>query len=487
MSKIAKDSFTLIFGRGIGFLISVITPIILVRAFTVPEYGEYRQIMLIITTVAAILPLGMINSLYYFFPHFPDEKQVYLSRTVLLLFFNGLVFSIFMLFMGDSLAMFFKNRAFIHYDMYIGIATFLFALSMAIETILIIDDDVKLSSIILVITRAIRALTVIVCAFLGGPLIILYGLIFFFGGKAIFSLIYFYKKYRISIKSLDIKNSDSHIRYAVPLGFSGLFILLSEVSDKFIVSNMLGKEIFAVYAVGCYELPFIAIIFGSIGDVVLPKIVELKRLNDMDGVIRLWHSAIKKSMLIGIPVYIFFLTFADIFITTVFTSKYSDAVILFRISISIIILESLRYGMITRGYARTKFMFIVTAIGYIIMLPACILGTYYYQMIGAITSVIITRVLVVLSEITYSKYILSCTFRGLLPYKYTVIILLLSVISAIITFIISLGFIGINNWIRLFTVLIIFISVYSGITLYFKFWKIYDLPFIMKFKKILRG
>jgi len=78
-------------GRGIGLMLAVITPLVLVRVMAVNEYGEYRQVMLLVTTIAGILPLGLPSSLYYFIPHFPSDKGIYIARTIIFIFITAML------------------------------------------------------------------------------------------------------------------------------------------------------------------------------------------------------------------------------------------------------------------------------------------------------------------------------------------------------------------------------------------------------------
>lgn len=192
MSKtVIKDSITLISGRGLAFIISSVLPIVVVRLFSVSEFGEYRQALLIITTCAAILPLGMGNSLFYFFPRFPDQKAAYLSRTIFFILSTGLLLSFSIWIFAEDFAYFFKNQSFITYGKIVGWVAFLFALSSLIELVFIIDKKVALSSKILVATRLTRAIIVLTGAFQGSIPFILYGLFFLYLSKTIVSSIFF--------------------------------------------------------------------------------------------------------------------------------------------------------------------------------------------------------------------------------------------------------------------------------------------------------
>lgn len=484
-NSLAKDSLILMIGRGGVFLVSVITPIILVRIFSVGEYGEYRQAMLVVSTAATILPFGMPNSLYYFFPHFPAEKGVYLSRTIVIISLIGGLFCLLTWIFASDMALFFKNPRYVETSAIIGLSAFMFAFSSVIDTVLLADGEVLLSTKVMIVARLVQVPILIICAFTGGFLLLLKGFLFSLSCKSLYSIWFFRKRYKISLFQLNLSSILPHLKYGIPLGLGATFSMLSASADKFIVSHYLGEKLFAIYSVGCYELPVMIVIFSSIGDVVLPTIVKLKSMNKTEEVIKTWHRAIEQSMLIGIPVCIFMFAYANEFITTVFTIKYVDAVPIFRISIITIFLESLRYGMITRGYARTSFMLFVSIFTFILMLPATYFGIKYFGMIGAIGAFVSMRCLNVGSEIIFSKYILSLKFNRLLPFKYIAKITVNSLLCLVLPLIFASYYVFRNSWVQLFYLLFFTLSSYVYLTNYLGFWDLGSLPVSESIKKKL--
>lgn len=483
--EISKQSFILMIGRGASLLISFVTPLFLVRYFSTTQYGEYRQMMLILISFSSILPLGFTNSLYFFLPSYPDDKAVYLSRTITILFLTGIVFSVVFIMFNQQIAAFMKNDHLHVYYVPLSLTVGMLMLSLIIETVLVVENKVKLSTQIMTYTQLLRMAVIILCGIWGGVTYIVYGLLFLFTIKTVGSIIYFRVNYQSTILTLNKRKTKEHLNYALTLGLGGIFATLSEVADKYIVSNLLGVESFAIYAVGCYELPFIALVFGSIADVALPSVVRYKQRNATDEVIRLWHYSIESSMLIGIPMFVSFCVFANQFIVTVFTDKYAAAVPVFRIALLTVLLEATRYGMITRAYARTGFMFFVSLVSLLLMVATCYIGITCYGMVGAISSVMGARLFMVTAEILYTKYILSLKWHRLLPFSYITKIALLSVTSAAISYMLVRNLPELNKWLLLFVIFTTFSVLYAYFTNIFKFWSPETLPFPKKAKRIL--
>jgi hypothetical protein len=61
-----KLALMLMSGRMFAFTIIFLVPIILVRIFSTPEFGAYRQFFLITHTLLTVVQLGFAESLFYF-------------------------------------------------------------------------------------------------------------------------------------------------------------------------------------------------------------------------------------------------------------------------------------------------------------------------------------------------------------------------------------------------------------------------------------
>ena len=482
-----KHAATLIAGRGIGFLIAVLTPMVVVRVFNKHDYGEYRQLVLVMTTFMPFLSIGMEKSLYYFFPHSPENKSVYLSRTVSFYLITGLVFVGMLYYNRYFLAEYFSNQHFITYALPLGLATLAMAFSLIIEVVLIVERQTRQASIILVLTKISHGAFIIVGALLGGVLYALYAIILYLGIKCLASIWYFYRKYRISILSFSSLDLSRQMKYAIPLGLGGAIGVLSFAVDKFIVSYMLGTENFAVYSIGCYELPFIYIFFQSIGDVILPKMVEMKKQRNYGEIVRIWHAAIEKSSLLGVPAFLFFFYFADLIIPTVFTVKYIAAVPVFRIMLVAILLESTRCGVIPRVFARTGWILLITVIFSTLMIPTTYYMVKQFGMVGAISSLIGIMSLKVTCDIILSARILSLSIGNVMPYRRLLTVVICSLLSMTPLILTDMLIGEINPWVLMVAYTLTFLGIFCFMSYRFRLWKAEDVLQFAIIEKLLRS
>src|SRR5260221_3215420 len=89
-STLSKPAFLLVAGRTVGFVAAFAIPIMLARIFTRAEFGTYKQLFLIYSTLFGLAQIGMAESLYYFMPRRSDENGRQLVNELATLAFAGL-------------------------------------------------------------------------------------------------------------------------------------------------------------------------------------------------------------------------------------------------------------------------------------------------------------------------------------------------------------------------------------------------------------
>src|SRR5688572_8984487 len=78
-----RATFTLVAGRAAAFAVTFALPLLLVRMLDPTEFGTYKQLFLIFSTVYALVPLGMGESLFYFVPRAGEGSGRYVANALL--------------------------------------------------------------------------------------------------------------------------------------------------------------------------------------------------------------------------------------------------------------------------------------------------------------------------------------------------------------------------------------------------------------------
>ena len=72
-NAVSQPAFLLVAGRTMGFVVSFAIPVVLARLFSRAAFGTYKQLFLIYATLYGLAQLGMAESLYYFVPRQPGD------------------------------------------------------------------------------------------------------------------------------------------------------------------------------------------------------------------------------------------------------------------------------------------------------------------------------------------------------------------------------------------------------------------------------
>ena len=70
----------LVLARFASAVVTTVVPLVLARAMPIGEYGTYKQLFLVGTTLTAIFTFGLPQSLYYFMPR-TDRPRPFVVHT----------------------------------------------------------------------------------------------------------------------------------------------------------------------------------------------------------------------------------------------------------------------------------------------------------------------------------------------------------------------------------------------------------------------
>ena len=81
----------LFFGNLFARLLGLLAPLIMVRLFSKQDYGIYLQTFLICIFLTRIFQFGFRNGLYYHLSNDNDQKDIYITNTIILFLFLGTI------------------------------------------------------------------------------------------------------------------------------------------------------------------------------------------------------------------------------------------------------------------------------------------------------------------------------------------------------------------------------------------------------------
>ncbi|MES2478463.1 MAG: hypothetical protein V4561_05225 [Bacteroidota bacterium] len=115
----------------------------------------------------------------------------------------------------------------------------------------------------------------------------------------------------------------------IQLGINDIITVLFRWADKFILSFIIAKELFAVYFNGTTEIPFLPILFSAVSSAAVQHWANNRLANESHSKIPLLHYSSRILSSIMFPLFFFFVLFRIEFLSVVFSPDYISAAWIF--------------------------------------------------------------------------------------------------------------------------------------------------------------
>jgi len=435
MSKenLSNNAAIISIGRVITKLTEFICGLIVVRLLTKGDYGTYRQVWLVYSTLSGILLLGIPRSIYYFVPTLSeDKKRTFIIQTILILAGIGLFTSSIIFLSSSHIARYFHNPEIARYLRIFSIYIF-FSLGIAyFMNYIYSQKKFRLGTIIGIISQLLLSTCVLVSLIIGGKLeTVFYTLGIFMAFKYVLYLVYILRKTRPIGPFWDRQLLVKQLKYSLPLGVTSMIWMISRRIDRFIVSFFTSPSVFAVFAVGAVEIPLINILNESVNTVLRVKFAELYKKRDFKEIVRIWHGSIKKQALLYMPLFCFLFMFSEQFVTFLYTDRYVESTLFFRIYLFLLPIRVATYTIILTSTGKTRSVLYISLLH---VVSNIILSIISVKLIGIIGPAIVSVVVAVLASIyalSITKVNFKLSFRDLFPFKMLLKIMGLAVLAAV--------------------------------------------------------
>jgi O-antigen/teichoic acid export membrane protein len=412
-----KPVVTLIAGRVLAFTFTFFIPIALVRAFDLASFGTYKQIFLVYMTLYGIAQLGMAESLYYFIPRHPTDGGKLAFNSVVSMAVAGLACLATLAVVAPSLARWLGNPQFIAYAAPIGILLFLMLMSSLLEIVMVSRKEYLRAAYTYALSDLVRSLLFILPGVLMKSVSwLLAGAIAFAALRLLYTLWYFRHTFRQEF-TFDGAHLRRQLAYALPFELAIIAEILQSNYHQYAVSYHFGAVIFAVYSVGCLQLPFVDVVAGPTCNVMMVRMAEEIREGREKNVSAIWRETARKLGLVFIPLFVLLVVSAREIILMLFTERYAGAIPILMLWAGVVPLSILQTDGLLRVHAQTRFIFFLNLIrlGIIAGLIGWFLSTF-----GLAGAVLITLLATAVSKslaLGRAAGLMGITAKQVLPWR----------------------------------------------------------------------
>ena len=412
-----KPALLLMSGRAIGFVAVFFLPVVLVRIFDQAEFGTYKQLFLIYSTVYGIAQLGMAESLFYFLPIAPKEAGKYVTNSMLVLTVGGLACLGFLATTGSGISQWMSNQPMAGYITWIGIYVFLMISTAVMEIVMITRKRYLCASSSYAASDFFRAIFLVVPALLVGRLEwLLLGAVAFASLRFCAALFYLRREFPGELRP-DRTLLKKQLAYALPFGIAVLVEILQSNFHQYAVSYYFDAATFAIYAVGCLQVPLVDFLFTATGNVMMVRMAEEIRDGRKEAMLRIWRDTTRKLALVFFPLVGLLILASRELIVFLFTESYRASVPIFTIWSTAILLGALQTDGVLRVHAETRFIFFLNALKLVFIVASINWFLSVFDLLGAVTVTVVAAFIGKVLALVRIKRLMQTGFRQLLPWR----------------------------------------------------------------------
>ena len=187
---------------------------------------------------------------------------------------------------------------------------------------------------------------------------------------------------KLLVAGFDRELLDQQLKYIVPLSMAGLLFFANEKIGHIYISTTAGATALALYTVGTYQLPFIAIARSAVADTLFPEMVRHFAKDSHEG-LDLWRTANLDYVYLILPFFCVLFYFAEEFISLLFTADYLGAVDVFRVALLVMLRQNLRGWHAVRAANQNRHMLWSNLMAMCFHLPLLVVLTKSVGIAGA--------------------------------------------------------------------------------------------------------
>ena len=356
-------------------------PMVLARLLLPASYGTFKQAWLLSNTLLLVLPLGLNHSLVYFVPREPEKRRVWESHVLLLTTAAGALAAALLLGFGPLVGSAFHNPELAQVMPLVAAFTAFRLAGSSFDLALMASGRTGATAGVRVASEAFYTLCLLIGAITTGTL----------AGGFIGVMIATFAKaaacwLTLGARGLRISPPDlrRQLAYTLPFGAAFALIIPQQQFHNYLVSATVTAAAFAVYSVGCFQLPIVDMLYTPVSEVLQLGIAERDAQGDNAGALELFREAVSRLSLVFVPTMVLLFIAAPTVIRFLFTDRYLEAVPIFRLALVSIPMAALPLDGVMRARAQNRFMFRVSLFKLALTVPMVWAGLRLFGPIGAL-------------------------------------------------------------------------------------------------------
>jgi O-antigen/teichoic acid export membrane protein len=426
-----KPALMLMSGRALAFAVTFFVPAVLARLFLQAEFGTYKQFYLITYTLYGLGQLGLAECLFYFLPADPSNAGRYAFNSLVMLGVIGVMFAAALLVNSSTIAVLLSNPQLAEYLPLACFTVVFMLMGTVLEITMICRKQYRLATTTYAASDVFRA------AFLIFPALVTRDLWWTLVGAITFCLLrvltivgYFRREFGSSLR-FDSGLLRNQIGYALPFTMSVMVQIFQQNYHQYAVSFHFDAATFAIYSVGCLQIPLIDFMATPASNVMMVQMGEHLRDSRRERLLGVWQDTTRKLSFVFFPMVALLIVSAPQVITLLFTKAYAASIPIFMVWSLSILFAAFQTDGVLRVFAQNRWLFVmnIARLTFTLLLMSWFLGKF--QLIGAVFVTLLGMSIAKTLALVRIKRLLNTTVYRLLPWKQLGMTLLVSMLAAV--------------------------------------------------------
>src|SRR4051812_40142622 len=362
--------------------LSFAIPMALARVLLPASYGTFKQAWLLSSTLYLVLPFGLTPSLVYFVPREPAKKKVFVSHVLLVTTGVGILAAVVLLAAGPLVARAFQNDELRHLIPLVAAFTAFRLAGTSFDVVYMSEGKIRTSALLRACSEALYTVCLIAGALwtrsVAGAFA---GVTLATFARAVICWIVLVREHGLAGEWGDLKRQ---LSYALPFGASFAIIIPQQQFHSYLVSASVTAAAFAVYSVGCFQLPIVDMLYTPVSEILQLGIAEHDAKGDKAGALQLFREAVARLSFVFLPIMALLFIAAPQVISFLFTDRYLAATPIFRLSMAVIPMWALPLDGVMRARAQNRFMVRISVLKAALTVPLVWAGLSLFGPIGAL-------------------------------------------------------------------------------------------------------
>jgi O-antigen/teichoic acid export membrane protein len=383
MDSSSRPALLLVGGRSIGFAASFAIGIVLARVFDPAVFGTYKQFFLLYATLYGVLQLGMAESLYYFVPRQGQHTGRYVCNAMVMLAATGLACT-FALYVARPAIAGWMSPELAEHVVPLGLFLTFTLASTVLEIVMVSRGQHLTAAVTYALSDVVRTLLFVIPALAFASVrAVFVGAAIFAGLRLLATVATLWREFGRDFR-IDLTLWRQQLAYALPFALAvGVEVVLLNY-HQYAVASRFDAATFAIYAIGCMQIPLFDLITTSTVNVLMVRMAEGDRGR---AALALWHDTVSRLAFLLFPLAVFLIVSARFLIVGLFTATYAASVPIFMIWVLVMLPAVTAVDAVLRVYAQTRFLLVMNLVRFV-----CVAGLtgWFLSMFGLVGAVLVT-------------------------------------------------------------------------------------------------